>query len=300
MLKTGLLFALGLPLIQFLLVLAIALKLEPVDFHQLLAKPKALAWGLGAQLFLLPALALLLGRWWALDPPVAVGLVLLAACPGGPAANALTWLASGDLALSVFLTPLGGLITVFTIPLIVNLALGMFMDTAKDLSLPLLPTIGQIALMRVLPLGLGVLLRKQVPGWATRWQRPLLRLAVALMVLTVALLICQQWAKFVPYFWESGIAGLQLNLLAMAGTMALAGALQLPRGSTTAITFGASIKSASLAITIATSPLMLNMPLAALPAASYGLLMYFTGLGMALLWRYAGGFSNPPGSGSRL
>ena len=89
-------------------MLAIALKLEPVDFHQLLAKPKALAWGLGAQLFLLPALALLLGRWWALDPPVAVGLVLLAACPGGPAANAFTWLAAVTLPYRYFSLPWGG------------------------------------------------------------------------------------------------------------------------------------------------------------------------------------------------
>ena len=206
----------------------------------------------------------------------------------------------GDLALSVFLTPLGGLITVFTIPLIVNLALGMFMDTAKDLSLPLLPTIRQIALMRVLPLGLGVLLRKQVPGWANRWQRPLMRLAVALMVLTVAILIGQQWSKIVPIFQESGMAGLQLNLLGMAGTMLLAGVLQLPKSSTAAITFGTGIKSASLAITIAASPLMLNMPIAALPAACYGLLMYFTGLVVALWWRYAAEGSNPTAARSRL
>ena len=287
MLRGGLLFALVLPFIQFLLVLGIALKLEPLDFRRLLVKPRALVWGLVAQLLLLPVLALMLGRWLALEPPVAVGLVLLAACPGGPAANAFTWLARGDLALSVFLTPIGSLITVFTIPVIMNLALGVFMDTAKDLSLPFLPTIGQIALMRVLPLGLGVLLRQRVPGWSKRWQRPLLRLAVGLMVIIVAVLIVQQWSAIVPIFRQSGVAGLQLNLLGMVGTILVAAMLRLPWGSCSAIAFGTGIKSVSLAITIAASPLMLNMPLAALPAASYGLLMYFTGLLLAILCRYS-------------
>lgn len=275
--ESSFLTAVFLPLALFAVMLGMGLGLTLEDFTRVLVYPKAIVIGLLAQLVMLPILGFVLASLFPLSPELAVGVVILAACPGGPTSNLVTYLARGRVALSITLTAISSLITVFTIPLVVNLATGTFLGETTGLQLPLLATVLQIAVIIVIPVAIGMALNHFLPQVAAQLERGVKLLSLALLGLIIAGLLVQQRASVVGFFVQVGLVTLALNLAAMTLGYLIAQAAQLDRPSKTAITVEVGIQNGTLAIAIASAPTLLNQPDLAIPAAIYSLLMFATG-----------------------
>jgi bile acid:Na+ symporter, BASS family len=140
-----------LPLALAVIMLGMGLNLVPNDFRRIWLNPKPVTVGLVNQLVLLPVMAFLLLLLFSLKLELAVGVMLLAACPGGPTSNLITHLAKGDIALSVSLTAITTVVSMFTIPLIVNFSILQFMPAGEAVSLPLAGTIFKLLLIAIIP-----------------------------------------------------------------------------------------------------------------------------------------------------
>jgi BASS family bile acid:Na+ symporter len=275
--ESSFLTAVFLPLALFTVMLGMGLGLTLEDFTRVLLYPKAVVVGLLAQLVLLPILGFILASIFPLSPELAVGVMILAACPGGPTSNLVTYLARGNVALSITLTAISSLITVFTIPLVVNLATGAFMEEVTALQLPFLATVLQIAVITIIPVAIGMALHYYLPQFAARVERGVKWLSLALLGLIIAGLLVQQRQSVAGFFAQVGLVTLTLNLAAMALGYLVAGVARLDRPSATAITVEVGIQNGTLAIAIASAPTLLNQPNLAIPAAIYSLLMFATG-----------------------
>ena len=165
--ESSFLTAVFLPFALFIIMLGMGLGLTVKDFTRIFVEPKAVIIGLIAQLIIVPVVGFLLAMFFPLSPELAVGVVILAACPGGPTSNLVTYLVKGNVALSITLTAISSLVTVFTIPLVVNLAMQQFMAESVALQLPFLKTVIQIAVITLIPVSLGMLTHHYAPTLAS-------------------------------------------------------------------------------------------------------------------------------------
>jgi BASS family bile acid:Na+ symporter len=158
--------AVFLPFALFIIMLGMRLGLTVKDFTRILVKPKAVIISLIAQLIIVPVVGFLLVIFFPISPELAVGVMILAACPGGATSNLITYLVKGDVALSITLTAISSVVTVFTIPPIVNLAMQKFMAESVSLQLPFFKTVIQIAVITLIPVSLGMLIHHYAPALA--------------------------------------------------------------------------------------------------------------------------------------
>ncbi|MEM6437876.1 MAG: bile acid:sodium symporter family protein [Cyanobacteria bacterium P01_D01_bin.115] len=281
--ETSLLTAVFLPLALFIIMLGMGLGLTLTDFQRIFVEPKGVALGLVAQLILLPLVGLGLASVLPLTPELAVGVMILAACPGGPTSNLVTYLARGNVALSITLTALSSLVTVFTIPLVVNWAMVQFMGAGTDLQLPFLTTVLQIAVITLIPVSLGMVLHHYAPRFAATVEKWVKWLALVFLGLIIAALLIKERANVLAFFLQVGWVTLLLVVLTMALGYGLAQLARLDDRSATAITVEVGIQNGTLAIAIASAPTFLNNATMAIPAAIYSLLMFAVG-GMFAWW----------------
>ncbi len=272
--ESNFLTAIFLPLALFIVMLGMGLGLTLDDFKRIFVNPKAVILGLMAQLCLLPIVGFLLTLIFPLTPELAVGLMILAACPGGPTSNLVTYLAKGNVALSITLTAISSLIAVFTIPLIVNLAMQTFMGAEAALRLPFLTTVIQIAAITLIPVSLGMVLHSSVPRFAASIEKFVKWLSLFLLGLIIFGLLVNERANVMSFFLQVGWVTFALMVLTMALGLAIAKLAKLDHPSATAITVEVGIQNGTLAIAIASAPTFLNTPSMAIPAAIYSLLMF--------------------------
>ncbi|MGD1927403.1 MAG: bile acid:sodium symporter family protein [Leptolyngbyaceae cyanobacterium] len=275
--ETSLLTAVFLPLALFIIMLGMGLGLTLTDFQRIFVAPKGVALGLGAQLIMLPLVGFGLASVLPLTPELAVGVMILAACPGGPTSNLVTYLARGNVALSITLTALSSLVTVFTIPLVVNWAMVQFMGAGTDLQLPFLTTVLQIAVITLIPVSLGMALHHYAPRFAATVEKWVKGLALVFLGLIIAALLIKERANVLAFFLQVGWVTLLLVILTMALGYGLAQLARLDDRSATAITVEVGIQNGTLAIAIASAPTFLNNATLAIPAAIYSLLMFAVG-----------------------
>lgn len=280
--ESNLLTAVFLPLALFIIMLGMGLSLRVADFRRIVVEPRSALTGLIAQLLLLPVIGFLLASLFPLTPELAVGVMVLAACPGGPTSNMLTYLAGGNVALSVTLTAISSLITVFTIPIVVNLASQQFVGEGVSLQLPFLETVIQIAVITLIPIALGMLLQRYAPLFSAKVEKWVKWLSLFFLGLIIFGLLLAERANLASYIVQVGWVTLTLNLTAMALGYLLAKAATLDHKSATAVTCEVGIQNGTLAITVASAPTLLNNPTISIPAAIYSLLMFATGAGLAL------------------
>jgi bile acid:Na+ symporter, BASS family len=183
-----------LPVGLAIVMLSMGLSLLPQDFLRVTRYPKAIAIGLIAQLLLLPIVGFLIASIVPMQPEIAAGLMILALCPGGPSSNLITYLAQGDVALSVTLTALSSVITVFTIPIFANLSLQHFAGQDAAISLPIGQTMLQIFAITLVPVGLGMLVRQKFPNLAQRLEKVTSRLAIAFLALIIIAIVIREWS----------------------------------------------------------------------------------------------------------
>jgi BASS family bile acid:Na+ symporter len=283
--QSDLLTAVLLPLALAILMFGMGLGLELEDFRRIGRDPKAVTVGLLSQMVALPLIGALIVWLVPMPPPIAVGLMVVAICPGGPSSNLISYLAKGDVALSVTLTSLSSLITVVTIPLLTNQTLWILMGSAAEIRLPLGTTMLQILLITLIPMAGGMALRRRWPTTAYRLERQVSRLATGLIVLIILVLLVREVNRLPTFILKAGLGVLLLNGL---GTLAgyLAGrqtGLPLAQQITLAIEVG--IQNCTLAIAITAG--LLRNPEMAVPGALYGLWMNLAGLALVRLGRRA-------------
>ena len=277
--ESNFLTAVLLPLALFIIMLGMGLTLTVSDFKRVLTAPSAVLIGLAAQLIMLPIVGFLIATLAPLSPELAVGVIILAACPGGPTSNLITFLARGDVALSITLTAVSSVVTVFTIPLVVNLGMQTFLGEATALSLPFLSTVVQIGVITIVPVSLGMVVQRSAPRLANRVDKPLRWVSIFFLALIIAGVLLGERDNVVTFVLQVGWVTLGLNLLTMGLGFAIATLTRLGHRRATAITVEVGMQNGTLAITVAST--LLNAPTMAIPAAIYSLLMFVTGGGFA-------------------
>lgn len=274
-----------LPLALAVVMLGMGLGLIPEDFRRITRYPKAVAVGSLCQVLLPPLIGTLIAMVVPMQPEIAVGLIVVALCPGGPSSNLMTYLARGDVALSVTLTAVSSIVTVFTIPLFTNLALQHFLGESTEIALPVGSTILQIFLITFLPVAIGMTIRYLFPNTARRLEKQMSRLAIGLLALIITLLAIKEGNKLPGFLMQAGRSVVLLNLLAMLAGWLAARMFRLPLAQQICIAIEVGIQNGTLAIAITAG--LLNNADMAVPAAVYSLLMYTTGLGAIALGRQA-------------
>ena len=264
-----------LPAALGIIMLGLGLSLSLADFARVAKFPKPVLIGLACQLLLLPLACFFLAKAFGLAPALAVGLMLLAASPGGTTANLYSHLAHGDVALNITLTAVNSVIAILTMPLIVNLSLAYFMSADQAIPLQFAKVVQVFAIV-LGPVAIGMWLRSRFPGFAERMQKPVKIVSALFLLLIILLAVAKDWRTFVDYAPAVGGAALAFNLLSMAVGYCVPRLLKLDLRQAIAIAMEIGIHNGTLAIALALSPALLNNPTMAIPAAIYSLIMFVT------------------------
>ncbi len=264
-----------LPIALGTMMLGMGLSLVPEDFQRVGKYPKAVAIGLISQLVLLPLIGLAIAKIVPMQPAIATGLMILALCPGGVSSNLVTFLAKGDVALSVTLTALSSLITIFTIPVFANLASQHFFGQSAAVELPIGTTILQIFVITFLPIAIGMSIRQFAPNLSAKLEKVTSVSAAVLLAVIILLLIVKEWSRLPNFIVQVGVGVLLLNVLSMAAGFYLSKFFKLNPKQQICISIEVGLQNGTLAIGITAG--LLNNPDMAVPAAIYSLLMYVTG-----------------------
>ncbi|UAL44497.1 bile acid:sodium symporter family protein [Shewanella inventionis] len=271
-----------LPLALAFIMFGMGLSLTRFDFLRLWQTPAPIVTGFVGQIIALPLLALGICLAMELSTPMAIGLMILAACPGGTTSNVVSHLAKANLALSVSLTAISSIVCVFTAPFVIQFAVGYFANGAPiDVSLTSI-SLG-LLVITLLPIVFGMLVRRYYREWAIKVEVYFRRFALVFLLLMIAGVVIQEHAIIVEAFNEVFIACLLLNFGAMLIGVLSAKWLSLSHkdGLTLAIEIG--LQNSTMAMLISIS--LLQMPSYAVVAGVYSLTMY---LGAGLLIAYAG------------
>lgn len=272
---TSPLLTLFLPIALGIIMLGLGLSLTLADFARVVRYPKPVLIGLVCQIILLPLACFLITRGFGLEAALAVGMMLLAASPGGTTANLYSHLAHGDVALNITLTAVNSVIAILTMPLIVNLSLAYFMDAEQAIPLQFGKVV-QVFVIVLGPVAIGMLIRRLLPDVAAALAKPVKILSALLLAVIIGIAVSKDWQTFVTYAPVVGAAALSFNLVSLAVGYWAPRLLNLSRPQAIAIGMEIGIHNGTLAIALALSPSLLNNQTMAIPAAIYGVVMFFT------------------------
>lgn len=283
--QDSLLIKFGLPIAIAIIMCGIGMTLSGGDFRRIGEKPKPVLIGLLGHYLLLPLLGFGVAWLFRLPTEFAVGLVLVAACPSGSTSNALTYLARGNVALAVTLTVISALATFISVPLLVNLALPMFGGEARDIQLPVGQTIAHLAVLVLMPVLLGMCIRRFAPGFVRHVEPWVSKFALGFLVLLIIGIAISERANLPTWLAQMGPAAMTLGCAAIGLGFLLGRVSGLALRDAITIGMEVGVQNSTLAIVIALT--LLQSSQIALPGAIYGLLMYFPALAMVVLGRRA-------------
>ena len=264
-----------LPLALAFIMFTLGLGLSFSDFIKVAKNPKNLLIGLISQLIFLPVVALVIVKIWPLQPELAIGLILIAAAPGGVTSNILTSFAKGDVALSISLTAIMSLLSVISVPIVLGISMGLISDK----------TLGSISLTGIalsmffivtLPVLLGVIFRASLSYITKIIEKPAKLLSTLLFVLVLIGAIVAERENIIEYFAQTGLVVLLLNILMMVIAFYWAKAFRTGTAQQKAISLECGLQNGTLAIFVGTS--VFGGGLYIIPAATYSLTMYLTSL----------------------
>lgn len=270
-------FALG------IIMLGLGLSLTVDDFKRVALYPKAVFIGLCCQMLLLPAVCFLIAKLFALSPVMAVGLMLLAASPGGAMANLYSHLAKGDVALNVTLTAVNSLLTIFSIPIIVNLSLAYFMGSDQYIPLQFKKVL-EVFMIVLIPVGIGMILHNRFPALSKKMEKPVKIASAFILALVIIAATLKEKQNMGAYFAQVGFAALLFNIVSMSTGYFISRWFKLPEKQSISIAMEIGIHNGTLAIFIALNALQ-NSAMA-IPAAVYSLMMFFTAAAFGFLVNY--------------
>lgn len=278
---TQVILPLGLAFIMF----SMGLSLTTNDFKRVAKFPKAFILGTILQLITLPLIAFALAKIWVgqfdLLPSFAAGLMILAASPGGVTSNLMTALGRGDVALSVSLTSILSLVTVFTIPFIVNFSLHHFGVSASAKELPILNTIIGIFILTTIPVLIGLFINSIKPKFAQKIEPKTRAISTIIFIFIVIAAIAKDWNLMITGFNKVGLLTLSLNLTTMIFAYYVAKFIRLNEGQARALVFECGLQNGTMAIFISLT--LLGNEEMMLPSGIYSILMFLTG-GLYILY----------------
>jgi BASS family bile acid:Na+ symporter len=271
------------PLLLALIMFSLGLGLVPADFRRIAAQPRAFLIGFACHFVLLPLVCFALLSVFPLPGVIAVGFMLIAACPTGTTSNLLTYIARGDVALALSFTAAASLMTIITLPLIVTLAMGHFLGAHQQIDFPVGFMMIQVFAMLGLPVALGMLTRRVWPSAAQRFEPLATRLSTLAFAIIVVGALVKNWSLFEQNFSVVAPLALALNALMLILGFVVAKLGHLERRQAVTIAIETAMQNATLAIVIGST--VLRDDALVVPAAIYGVLMYVGGLVFAFTVR---------------
>lgn len=271
--STTLFNAVLLPLALSIIMLGLGLSLTLNDFRRVVKYPRAIFIGLTSQMLILPAACFYIAKAFGLTPELAVGLMLLAASPGGPTANLYSHLSKGDVALNITLTAVNSLLTLFTLPLIVNFAIHHFMQSGMVVPMQFKKVV-EVFLMVLIPVSIGMLIRSWFPKTSKKLDKPVKILSALFLVVVIGGVVFQVRENILSYFRMVGMAALIFNLLSIAVGYYLPRLMRLREKQAIAIGMEIGIHNGTLAIFIALT--VIGNGAMSVPPVIYSLIMFVT------------------------
>ncbi|MCD6252494.1 MAG: bile acid:sodium symporter family protein [Psychrobacter sp.] len=262
------------PISLFFIMMGMGLSLVVNDFKRVLKFPKAVGIGLTNQLIMLPIIGFLLANIMPLSSEYAVGVMLLVLCPGGTTSNLFTYLAKGDVALSVTMTAIASVITVFTIPVVLSYSLIHFMGAGSEFQLPVVKTMLTLILLTIVPISIGMIIKRFAPKIAEKSQVYVSRFGVVFLAFLVLFLVYVQRDIIVGSFIEVGPVSLLLNVSTMALGYYTSKWFGLNLAQRTSVTLEVGLQNSTLSIFMALT-LLSSYPMSVTPAI-YTLIMFLT------------------------
>ncbi len=256
-----------------ILMFTLGLELNTKEFVSFLKRPKPVIIGLIGQIIVLPVLAIYLGLFFKLSPLFFIGFVLIACSPGGSSSNVFSMLAKGDVALSVTLTTLSSLITLFTIPIIMSIALTFIDYNNLTIKLPVGKLIIQNIVLMLVPILLGIIFKKKAREKAERVEQFLKKISFPALLLLVSIFFIQHHETIVEQIGVLAPATISLILLAIFSGFLLAKLAKLLEKERRTIIIEIGMQNAAQSIAIASSPFIFNNDIIAIPSIIYALIM---------------------------
>jgi BASS family bile acid:Na+ symporter len=269
-----------LPIALGIIMLGLGLSLTLDDFRRVAKYPKAMTIALLCQMVILPILCFALVFAFDLDPVLGVGLMLLAASPGGATANLYSHLSNGDVALNITLTAVNSVLTLFTLPLIVNFSLGFFLSSDQYVPIQFAKVIEVFAIVLV-PVSIGMFVRNRAPGFAAKMDKPVKITSAIILILLIISVVIREHKVLMDNVASLGLPILLFNVLSMAVGFYFPRWLNVGRKQAIAIGMEIGIHNGTLAIYIALN--VLNNSTMSVPPAIYSLLMFFTAAAFGFL-----------------
>ncbi|WP_327084937.1 bile acid:sodium symporter family protein [Nonomuraea sp. NBC_01738] len=282
-----------LPFALAIIMLGLGLGLTLADFRRVLTYPRASVIALVCQILVLPAVCLGLVLLFDLPPVLAVGMMLLAASPGGTTANLYSHLFGGDVALNVTLTAINSILAVFTLPLVTNLSITFFGAEAGALGLQFDKSLQVFALVLV-PVAIGMLVRARFTAFADRMLKPVKIASAVILALVIVGAVVQELDNIGGYVRDVGLITLAFSLISLTVGYWAPRLARVGREQSIASCMEIGIHNGTLSITVAMG--LLGNAQMAIPSATYGVLMFFTAAGAGFLLRRRAVEGVPAGS----
>lgn len=260
--------------ILIILMFLLGTDLNKESFTNVVRNPRAVIVGMIGQLILMPVIAFVLAYALKLPPVYFMGIVLIACCPGGSSSNVFSMLAKGDVALSVTLTAISSIVTMFTIPVIMEFVSNFVSDQSGiEIHLPFGKLIVQNIVLLFVPLIIGILFRKSYPETASKVNKILSKLAFPALMTLALIFFLQYTQEIKDNFAVLGLTITALILSAMICSSLLSRMTKSGTAIRRTIVIEVGMQNAAQAIAIASSPFIFNSGEMAIPAIIYALLM---------------------------
>ncbi len=269
------------PWVLRLVMIGLGLSLTLVDFKRVIVFPKAATIGLIAQLVGLPAGALGLSLLFGAPPAIAVGLVIVAACPSGVTANAYTFASRADVSLCVTLSAITSVVTMFTIPFLIDFALRLFYGAVQVTQISPTSMLMSLVTFTVFPLAIGMVLRLFFPEMAKRALEPIRKAVLYLMTLVLLLGIISSYQDLLEHFATAGPLVIVMTLVTMGFGYGVAKVFGLPMSQVITITFEVGVQNLALAFAITFN--ILQRPELAVAGLIYAVVMPAAALGFVAI-----------------
>ena len=263
-----------LPLALAFIMFALGLGLTGADFLRVMKQPRDFFVGAFSQIIILPIIAFILVKIWPVAPELAIGVMIIAAAPGGVTSNLLTSFAKGDVALSISLTAIISLLCVFTIPFVVFTSVKLLGDSNINQNISLFSLSRDMFLIVTVPVILGMLLRRFISGLALKFEPIAKKVSAVLFVFVLLGAIAAEKENVISYFAQAGLITLTLNVVMMIIAYYIAQSLATGSAQKKCITIECGLQNGTLAIFVATS--IFGGGMYVIPAATYSLIMFAT------------------------
>lgn len=275
--------AIALPIVLFCIMFGMGTTLTLDNFRLLLKQPRAIGVGMVAQMLLLPLLAWVLLSAFDLPPELFVGFMILALAPGGTTSNAFSYLAGGNLALSIALTAIVSLLVPFTIPLLAAPLLESRLGVDAAIALPFGPTFGKLVVVGLLPVVLGMWLRRLRADFCRRHEIVLTRIPLLMLLAVIAVIIVSTWEKMPGFLSATALPALTLATAALFVGYGFERLMKQDRRNARTVAIETSIQNGGTAIFVTGS--LLQDPQMTVAPVMYGILMLVPVIGWLVLLR---------------